>query len=131
MSKLKSFWQQFGIEGDEMIIVLNRLRKQDAKNLSNQEKIDLIRNIYKEKVINDKEFIDKRQNYLSKLKLKMQIENKKLLKIKAQDNFFKSEDKLQDFEENSQKIENEINKKMKRYRKNLAIYQKLDNWKKL
>jgi len=131
MSKLKSFWQQFGIEGDEMIIVLNRLRKQDAKNLSNQEKIDLIRNIYKEKVINDKEFIDKRQNYLSKLKLKMQIENKKLLKIKAQDNFFKSEDKLQDFEENSQEIENEINKKMKRYRKNLAIYQKLDNWKKL
>lgn len=131
MSKLKSFWQQFGIEGDEMIIVLNRLRKQDAKNLSNQEKIDLIRNIYKEKVINDKEFIDRRQNYLSKLRLKMQIENKKLLKIKAQDNFFKSEDKLQDFEENSQKIENEINKKMKRYKKNLAIYQKLDNWKKL
>ncbi len=131
MSKIKSFWEQFGIEGDEMIIVLNRLRKQDAKNLSNQEKIDLIRNIYKEKVIIDKEFIDKRQNYLSKLRLKMQIENKKLLKIKAQDNFFKSEDKLQDFEENSQKIENEINKKMKRYKKNLEIYQKLDNWKKL
>jgi len=129
MNKVKSFWEQFDIKGDEMLIVLNRLRKKDAKDLSNQDKINLIKNIYKEKAEKNKKIIDENQKLLNKLKLKMQIENNKLIKIKGQDNFFKCEDKIQNFEDYENKLKDTIKKKTPPYLHNLKIYQKLNDWK--
>jgi len=131
MNKVKSFWEQFDIGGNEMLFVLNRLRKKDVKDLSNQEKINLIKKIYKERMEKDKKIIDENQKLLNKLKLKMQIENNKLVKIKAQDNFFKCEDKIQNFEDYENKLKDTIKKRTPHYQHNLKIYQKLDAWKQI
>lgn len=121
-SKVKSFWEGFGITGDEMIFVLRRLSKHDARDLSNKDKVLLVKNIYEQRTKKDRDFINHYQNKMNKKKLKIKIENDKLLKIKAQNNFFNSEDKLQEYEEKILNYKRKIKGRMKSFNKNNNIY---------
>jgi hypothetical protein len=126
--KVKEFWNNLGITGENFLLVMRRLNKPDVKEFNNKEKIKLVQNIYQNKVNYDKNIILEEQKKLNNLKLKLNMENSKLLRRKNEEKFFRNEDNIQKYEELSYPIQSKINKHFKILKNNQIILNKLNHF---
>ena len=127
-NKIKEFWNRFGIKDNELILVMRILKKPENRNLSNQDKINIIKKIYQNKVNTDKEYLENENKKLNKIKFKLNVENNRLDKRKTEEKLFKSEDCISNYEEIVLPIKKNINKRTKIYLHNYNILQKLSKY---
>lgn len=129
MNKAKEFWGNFGIKGDNFLTIIRRLNKPDLRELTTKEKIGFIKNNYREKVENGVNIINEEQKKLNKIKLRLNMENSKLIRRKNEEKFFRNEDNILKYEELINPIQNKINKHKKILNENLFILNKLMSYK--
>lgn len=124
-NKIKEFWNRFGIKDNELILVMRILKKPENRNLSNQDKINIIKKIYQNKVNTDKEYLENENKKLNKIKFKLNVENNRLDKRKTEEKLFKSEDSISNYEELAFPIKKNINKRTKIFLHNSNILEKI------
>ena len=128
MNKAKEFWERFGIKGENFIKIMKILTKPEYKELSKQEKINIIKKMYQEKTNKYKKILDNEQKKLNNIKFKLKVENNRLVKRKSEEKFFKSEDNIQNYEEIVQPIKNNIIKYSKIFNEYNIILTKLTQY---
>ena len=94
--KINEFWNQFGIKGESLMVILRILKKTENRELPNIDKMNIVKKIYFEKVKKDQDFVDNEVKKLNNAKFKLGVENNRLLKRKTEEKFFKCEDNIQD-----------------------------------
>jgi len=128
MNKAKEFWERFGIKGENFIKIMKILTKPEYKELTKQEKINIIKKMYQEKTNKYKKILDNEQKKLNNIKFKLKVENNRLVKRKSEEKFFKSEDNIQNYEEIVQPIKNNIIKYSKIFNEYNIILTKLTQY---
>ena len=128
MNKAKEFWERFGIKGENFIKIMKILTKPEYKELTKQEKINIIKKMYQEKTNKYKKILDNEQKKLNNIKFKLKVENNRLIKRKSEEKFFKSEDNIQNYEEIVQPIKNNIIKYSKIFNEYNIILTKLTQY---
>ena len=128
MNKAKEFWERFGIKGEYFIKIMKILTKPEYKELTKQEKINIIKKMYQEKTNKYKKILDNEQKKLNNIKFKLKVENNRLVKRKSEEKFFKSEDNIQNYEEIVQPIKNNIIKYSKIFNEYNIILTKLTQY---
>lgn len=127
--KINEFWNQFDIRGESLMVILRILKKPENKELPQNEKFNIIKNIYYQKVKKDQDFINEQQIKLNKINFKLNVENNRLVKRKTEQKFFKCEDNIQNYEEYSEKLKQTIKSKLPELEKNKIILDKLKKYK--
>ena len=115
-------------KGENFIKIMKILTKPEYKELTKQEKINIIKKIYQEKTNKYKKILDNEQKKLNNIKFKLKVENNRLVKRKSEEKFFKSEDNIQNYEEIVQPIKNNIIKYSKIFNEYNIILTKLTQY---
>jgi len=127
--KINEFWNQFGIRGESLMVILRILKKTENRELPNSDKIKIVKKIYFDKVKKDQDFVDNEVKKLNNIKFKIGVENNRLLKRKTEEKFFKCEDNIQDYEDYVMKKKKIINDRMIILNKNRLILNNLNGYK--
>ena len=124
--KINEFWNQFGIKGESLMVILRILKKTENRELPNIDKMNIVKKIYFEKVKKDQYFVDNEVKKLNNAKFKLGVENNRLLKRKTEEKFFKCEDNIQDYEDFVMKKKKIINDRLIILNKNKIILNNLE-----
>jgi len=127
--KINEFWNQFGIRGESLMVILRILKKTENRELPNSDKMKIVKKIYFDKVKKDQDFVDNEVKKLNNIKFKIGVENNRLLKRKTEEKFFKCEDNIQDYEDYVMKKKKIINDRMIILNKNRLILNNLNGYK--
>ena len=124
--KINEFWNQFGIKGESLMVILRILKKTENRELPNIDKMNIVKKIYFEKVKKDQDFVDNEVKKLNNAKFKLGVENNRLLKRKTEEKFFKCEDNIQDYEDFVMKKKKIINDRLIILNQNKIILNNLE-----
>lgn len=127
--KINEFWNQFGIRGESLMVILRILKKTENRELPNSDKMKIVKKIYFDKVKKDQDFVDSEVKKLNNIKFKIGVENNRLLKRKTEEKFFKCEDNIQDYEDFVSKKKKIISDRMIILNKNKIILNNLNGYK--